>query len=50
MAPSAPTAKQVAALGITPYEGGLQNLALAAPSGSKVYSLALRPLLPDELQ
>jgi hypothetical protein len=38
----------VAALGITPFQGGFQNLTLVGPDKSKLYSLALRPLLPDE--
>jgi hypothetical protein len=42
------TATQAAALGITPFQGGFQNLRLVAPDKSKLYSLALRPLLPDE--
>lgn len=42
------TATQAAALGITPYHGGFRNLTLVAPNRSKLYSLALRPLLPDE--
>jgi hypothetical protein len=42
------TATQAAALGITPYQGGFQNLTLVAPDRSKLFSLALRPLLPDE--
>ena len=42
------TATQAAALGISPFHGGFQNVALVAPDKSKLYSLALRPLLPDE--
>ena len=42
------TATQAAALGITPYQGGFQNVTLVVPDKSKLYSLALRPLLPDE--
>ena len=42
------TANQAAALGVASYQGGFQNLTLAAPNTGKVYSLALRPLLPDE--
>jgi len=41
------TPAEVARLGITGVEGGLQGVALQAPSG-KVYSFRLRPLLPDE--
>lgn len=38
---------EVDELGLTGIEGGFQGLVVVAPSG-KVYSLALRPLLPDE--
>jgi hypothetical protein len=41
------TAAQVEALGIDPHEGGLQGLSLIGPKG-KLYSLSVRPLLPDE--
>jgi hypothetical protein len=43
------TPAEVARLGITGVEGGLQGVSLKAPSGGKVYSFRLRPLLPDEL-
>jgi len=42
------TPADVARLGISDIEGGLQGVSLKAPSGSKVYSFRLRPLLPDE--
>jgi hypothetical protein len=42
------TPADVARLGITGVEGGLQGVSLQAPSGGKVYSFRLRPLLPDE--
>jgi hypothetical protein len=42
------TAAQVGALGIDPHEGGLQGLSLIGPTG-KLYSLSVRPLLPDEV-
>jgi hypothetical protein len=42
------TPTEVARLGITGIEGGLQGISLKAPSGDKVYSFRLRPLLPDE--
>jgi hypothetical protein len=40
------TPADVAALGIAGAEGGLQGLTLQ--QGTKLYSLAIRPLLPDE--
>jgi hypothetical protein len=42
------TPAEVARLGIAGVEGGLQGVSLKAPSGGKVYSFRLRPLLPDE--
>jgi hypothetical protein len=42
------TPADVARLGVTGVEGGLQGVSLKAPSGAKVYSFRLRPLLPDE--
>ena len=42
------TPAEVARLGITGVEGGLQGVSLKAPSGGKIYSFRLRPLLPDE--
>jgi hypothetical protein len=41
------TADEAAQLGIADFEGGLQQVSLKGPDG-KVYSFALRPLLPDE--
>jgi hypothetical protein len=38
---------EVDELGLKGIEGGFQGLVVAAPSG-KIYSLALRPLFPDE--
>jgi hypothetical protein len=40
------TPAEVATLGITGAEGGLQGVALQ--EGGKIYTFALRPLLPDE--
>jgi hypothetical protein len=42
------TPAEVARLGISGVEGGLRGVSLKAPSGAKVYSFRLRPLLPDE--
>lgn len=42
------SAAEVAALGIGDPGGGVQNIALLAPDGQTGYTLALRPLLPDE--
>ena len=42
------SATEVEALGIAPYGGGFQGLTLIGPRNGKVYSLSLRPLLPDE--
>jgi len=42
------TVAQVEALGIKPHEGGFQNVTLVGPVDGKLYSFALRPLLPDE--
>lgn len=41
------TPTEVEALGVSGYEGGLQNITLDGPDG-KTYTLSLRPLLPDE--
>ena len=41
------TAAHVAALGLTGIEGGFAALPIAGPDG-KSYTLALRPILPDE--
>ena len=38
---------EIEALGVTGYEGGLQNITLTGPDG-KTYTLSVRPLLPDE--
>jgi hypothetical protein len=40
---------QVEALGVTGFEGGLQNVTLTGPDG-KTYTLSVRPLLPDETE
>jgi len=42
------TAAEIKALGITPFEGGFIGLPLAGPGDGKFYSLAVRPLLPDD--
>jgi hypothetical protein len=43
------TADELAVLGVTPIEGGFQGITLLGPEGDdKSYSLAIRPLLPDE--
>ena len=42
------TAADVGALGFDQVEGGLQGMVLVGPDDGKVYSLSLRPLLPDE--
>jgi hypothetical protein len=39
--------EEVAALGLAGLEAGAHGFTLKSPDG-KVYSLALRPLLPDE--
>ncbi len=41
------TTADVDALGLTGIEGGFANLPITAPDGT-VYTLALRPILPDE--
>ena len=42
-------ASEVAVLGLTGIEGGIQGLALVGPApDTRTYALALRPLLPDE--
>jgi len=43
------TPDEVAALGVTGFEGGLQNVTLTGPDG-KTYTLSTRPLLPDETE
>jgi hypothetical protein len=44
------TPAEVADLGIADPEGGLQGLILNGAGDGKLYSFALRPLLPDETQ
>jgi hypothetical protein len=41
------TTEEVAALGLSDVTGGIQGLVLTGPDG-KLYSLILRPMLPDE--
>ncbi len=42
------TQAQVDALGLKDVQGGFQGLTIATPDGGKVYSMSLRPLLPEE--
>ncbi len=42
------TPAQAAVLGIAPFEGGFERLALSGPGDGKTYSFTLRPLLPDD--
>jgi hypothetical protein len=42
------TSAQLDVLGVKAYEGGLQNVVLTGPVAGKSYTLAIRPLLPDE--
>ena len=42
------TPEQVAELGVTDFEGGYQNLVITGPSNGMTYTVAVRPLLPDE--
>ena len=45
------TAEQVAALGVTDFEGGFQNVIVTAPDGGAMtYTVAVRPLLPGETE
>jgi len=44
------TQAQVDATGLKDVQGGFQGLPIASPDGSKVYSLSVRPLLPDETE
>ncbi len=44
------TPAQVEALGIQPFKGGMQNVSIASPDKRVLYSLAVRPLLPDDKQ
>jgi hypothetical protein len=41
------TTEEIAALGLSDVTGGIQGLVLSGPDG-KLYSLILRPMLPDE--
>ena len=41
--------RQVEALGIKPFSGGLQNLVVQGPD-KKSYALSVRPLLPEETE
>jgi hypothetical protein len=50
MATRALTADDVAALGVDGPEGGLQGMVIRGPADGKLYSFALRPLLPDETE
>jgi hypothetical protein len=42
------TPEQVGHLALEDIEGGFQGMVIHSPDQSKVYSLSLRPLLPDE--
>lgn len=42
------TAADVEALGIDPFEGGFFGVTLLGPDDGRIYSFALRPLLPGE--
>lgn len=44
------TADQVAKLGLKGIEGGVQGITVQGPDKGKVYTLSLRPLLPDETE
>jgi hypothetical protein len=44
------TTDEVASLGVTGPEGGLQGMVISGPGDGKLYSFALRPLLPDETE
>jgi hypothetical protein len=48
MAQRALTPADVEQLGLKDIEGGFQGMVLTGPDGRKIYSLSLRPLLPDE--
>ena len=41
-------AAEIAALGITPFEGGFVGMPLAGPGDGEFYTLSVRPLLPDD--
>jgi hypothetical protein len=38
----------VEVLGVAPYKGGFTGMPLVGPGDGKIYSLSLRPLLPDD--
>jgi hypothetical protein len=42
------TVADVEVLAIAPYEGGFIGMPLGGPGNGKIYSLSLRPLLPDD--
>ena len=44
------TPAEVAVLGVDGPEGGFQGMITSGPGDGKLYSLAVRPLLPDETQ
>jgi hypothetical protein len=44
------TPADVDKLGLEDIEGGFQGMVLVGPNDGKIYSLSLRPLLPDETQ
>ena len=44
------TPADVEKLGLEGIEGGFQGLVLVGPNDGKIYSLSLRPLLPDETE
>jgi hypothetical protein len=44
------TVADVEALEVAPFTGGFQGLTLIGPDDGKLYSLSLRPLLPDEAE
>jgi hypothetical protein len=42
------SAAEIESLGIKPFEGGFVGLPLAGPGDGKLYTLSVRPLLPDD--
>ena len=44
------TPDDVEAIGVAGPEGGLTGLLVSGPGDGKLYSLALRPLLPDDAE